>query len=181
MTCGQAGHSTSADDLLSSRPRVRVALKARRVLFTNPATPLTGRALQPPPVLPLDDTLRTRLLGRLDQPGKRADRTTETASPSKQASTSGTWARNTSPPRSSRDRGRRRLRRPGTRLDGRGLDGGHGQSGWPARTAVPRGQPRRTVGVAGRPGGCRLACVCSTGLVTRFTGRYGVLCPGFQF
>jgi integrase len=46
-------------------------LKTRRVLFTNPATPLTGRALQPPPVLPLDDTRRARLLGQLDDPGQR--------------------------------------------------------------------------------------------------------------
>jgi integrase len=46
-------------------------LKARRVLFTNPAAPLTGRALQPPPVLPLDDTLRAGLLGHLHEPGKR--------------------------------------------------------------------------------------------------------------
>ena len=46
-------------------------LKARRVLFTNPAAPLTGRALQPPPVLPLDDTLRASLLGRLDEPYER--------------------------------------------------------------------------------------------------------------
>src|SRR6266487_3414992 len=46
-------------------------LKARRVLFTNPAAPLTGRALQPPPVLPLDDTLRAGLLGRLNEPGER--------------------------------------------------------------------------------------------------------------
>jgi hypothetical protein len=46
-------------------------LKARRVLFTNPAAPLTGRALHPPPVLPLDDTRRARLLGHLDEPGQR--------------------------------------------------------------------------------------------------------------
>ena len=46
-------------------------LKARRVLFTNPAAPLTGRALQPPPVLPLDDTQRARLLGALDEPAQR--------------------------------------------------------------------------------------------------------------
>ncbi len=46
-------------------------LKARRVLFTNPAAPLTGDALQPPPVLPLDDTRRARLLGSLDEPGQR--------------------------------------------------------------------------------------------------------------
>jgi hypothetical protein len=46
-------------------------LKARRVLFTNPAAPLTSRALQPPPVLPLDDTLRARLLRSLDEPSQR--------------------------------------------------------------------------------------------------------------
>ena len=46
-------------------------LKARRVLFTNPAAPLTGRRIQPPPVLPLDDGLRTSLLGRLHDPGER--------------------------------------------------------------------------------------------------------------
>ena len=46
-------------------------LKARRVLFTNPATPLTGRAVQPPPVLPLDDTQRARLLSHLQEPGQR--------------------------------------------------------------------------------------------------------------
>jgi integrase len=41
------------------------------VLFTNPAAPLSGRALQPPPVLPLDDTQRARLLGHLHEPGQR--------------------------------------------------------------------------------------------------------------
>lgn len=46
-------------------------LKARRVLFTNPAAPLSGRALQPPPVLPLDDAQRARLLGHLREPGQR--------------------------------------------------------------------------------------------------------------
>ena len=46
-------------------------LKARRVLFTNPAAPLTGRRVQPPPVLPLDDGLRARLLGRLHDPAER--------------------------------------------------------------------------------------------------------------
>jgi integrase len=46
-------------------------LKARRVLFTNPATSLAGRALQPPPVLPLGDTRRARLLGDLDEPAGR--------------------------------------------------------------------------------------------------------------
>ena len=47
------------------------ALKARRVLFTNPAAPLTGRRIQPPPVLPLDDGLRAGLLGRLHGPADR--------------------------------------------------------------------------------------------------------------
>lgn len=46
-------------------------LKARRVLFTNPAAPLTGRALPPPPVLPLDAARRARLLSGLDQPAER--------------------------------------------------------------------------------------------------------------
>jgi len=46
-------------------------LKTRRVLFTNPAAPLTGRQVQPPPVLPLDDALRAGLLGRLHDPGER--------------------------------------------------------------------------------------------------------------
>jgi hypothetical protein len=46
-------------------------LKTRRVLFTNPAAALTGRALQPPPVLPLDDTLRASLLGHMHEPGER--------------------------------------------------------------------------------------------------------------
>jgi integrase len=46
-------------------------LKARRVLFTNPAAPLAGRALPPPPVLPLDNTLRAGLLSRLNEPSER--------------------------------------------------------------------------------------------------------------
>ena len=46
-------------------------LKSRRVLFTNPATPLAGRQVQPPPVLPLDDGLRARLLGGLHDPAER--------------------------------------------------------------------------------------------------------------
>ncbi|MGH3188455.1 MAG: hypothetical protein ACRDPY_05925 [Streptosporangiaceae bacterium] len=46
-------------------------LKARRVLFANPAAPLTGRRVQPPPVLPLDDGLRAGLLGRLHDPAER--------------------------------------------------------------------------------------------------------------
>jgi integrase len=46
-------------------------LKTRRVLFTNPAAPLAGRRIQPPPVLPLDDGLRAGLLGRLHDPAER--------------------------------------------------------------------------------------------------------------
>lgn len=46
-------------------------LKARRVVFANPAAPLTGRRVQPPPVLPLDDTLRAGLLSHLDDPAGR--------------------------------------------------------------------------------------------------------------
>jgi integrase len=46
-------------------------LKASRVLFTNPATPLTGPGIQPPPVLPLDDSQRARLLGRAHDPAGR--------------------------------------------------------------------------------------------------------------
>ena len=46
-------------------------LKARRVVFANPAAPLTGRRIQPPPVLPLDDSQRARLLGRLHDPAER--------------------------------------------------------------------------------------------------------------
>ncbi len=46
-------------------------LKTRRVLFTDPAAPLTGRGIQPPPVLPLDDAQRARLLGRLHDPAER--------------------------------------------------------------------------------------------------------------
>jgi integrase len=46
-------------------------LKARRVVFANPAAPLTGRRVQPPPVLPLDDSQRARLLGRLHDPAGR--------------------------------------------------------------------------------------------------------------
>ena len=46
-------------------------LKARRVVFANPAAPLTGRRVQPPPVLPLDDGQRAGLLGRLHDPASR--------------------------------------------------------------------------------------------------------------
>jgi integrase len=56
---------------LSAMRSLFKTLKARRVLFTNPAAPLTGRRIQPPPVLPLDDTQRSRLLGRLHDPAER--------------------------------------------------------------------------------------------------------------
>src|SRR5262249_41193927 len=42
-----------------------------RVVFANPAAPLAGRRVQPPPVLPLDDSQRARLLGRLHEPASR--------------------------------------------------------------------------------------------------------------
>lgn len=45
-------------------------LKARRVLFANPAGPLTGRRPQPPPVLALDGTRLAGLLGRLREPAE---------------------------------------------------------------------------------------------------------------
>jgi integrase len=56
---------------LSAMRSLFATLKARRVLFTNPAAPLTGRRAQPPPVLPLDDGLRAGLLGRLHNPAER--------------------------------------------------------------------------------------------------------------
>ena len=56
---------------LSAMRSLFATLKARRVLFTNPAAPLTGHTIQPPPVLPLDDCLRARLLGRLHNPAER--------------------------------------------------------------------------------------------------------------
>jgi hypothetical protein len=46
-------------------------LKAQRVLFTNPAAPLSGHAHQAPPVLPLDDALRARLLRQMAEPGEQ--------------------------------------------------------------------------------------------------------------
>ena len=46
-------------------------LKTRRILFTNPAAPLTGRQVPPAPVLPLEDGLRAGLLGRLHEPAER--------------------------------------------------------------------------------------------------------------
>jgi integrase len=56
---------------LSAMRSLFSALKARRVLFTNPAAPLTGRRVQPPPVLPVDDGMRARLLGLLHNPAER--------------------------------------------------------------------------------------------------------------
>jgi hypothetical protein len=56
---------------LSAMRSLFTTLKARRVLFTNPAAPLTGPALQPPPVLALDPARRAGLLGRLHRPGER--------------------------------------------------------------------------------------------------------------
>jgi integrase len=56
---------------LSAMRSLFSTLKGRRVLFTNPAAPLTGRRIQPPPVLPLDDGLRASLLGRLHGPAER--------------------------------------------------------------------------------------------------------------
>jgi integrase len=53
---------------LSAMRSLFTALKARRVVFANPAAPLTGRRIQPPPVLPLDDSQRIRLLSRLHDP-----------------------------------------------------------------------------------------------------------------
>jgi len=46
-------------------------LKTQRVLFTNPAAPLSGRAVQPPPVLALEPALRAGLLSRLGQPDQQ--------------------------------------------------------------------------------------------------------------
>jgi integrase len=56
---------------LSAMRSLFTTLKARRVLFTNPAAPLTGHALQPPPAIPLDGAVRARLLGQLDTPDQR--------------------------------------------------------------------------------------------------------------
>jgi len=56
---------------LSAMRSLFSTLKARRVLFTNPAAPLAGPRIQPPPVLPLDDGLRACLLGRLHDPAER--------------------------------------------------------------------------------------------------------------
>ena len=70
---GQLAQLTGATRLLalSAMRSLFGTLKARRVLFTNPAAPLTGRRVQPPPVLPLDDGQRARLLGRLGDPAER--------------------------------------------------------------------------------------------------------------
>ena len=70
---GQLGPLTGATRLLalSAMRSLFGTLKARRVLFTNPAAPLTGRRVQPPPVLPLDDGLRARMLSRLHGPAER--------------------------------------------------------------------------------------------------------------
>ena len=45
-------------------------LKARRVLFTNPAGPVTGRRPQPPPVLALDPARLAGILRRLREPAE---------------------------------------------------------------------------------------------------------------
>jgi integrase len=70
---GQLAPLTGATRLLalSAMRSLFGTLKARRTLFTNPAAPLTGRRVQPPPVLPLDDGLRAGLLGRLPGPAER--------------------------------------------------------------------------------------------------------------
>ena len=70
---GQLAPLTGATRLLalSAMRSLFGTLKTRRVLFTNPAAPLTGRRVQPPPVLPLGDDLRASLLGRLHDPGER--------------------------------------------------------------------------------------------------------------
>jgi hypothetical protein len=56
---------------LSAMRSLFSTLKARRVLFANLVAPLTGRRIQPPPVLPLDDGLRAGLLCRLHDPAER--------------------------------------------------------------------------------------------------------------
>jgi integrase len=64
---------TGADRLLALAAMRSLfgTLKAHRVLFTNPAAALTGHRIQPPPVLPLDDGLRARLLGTVHDPAER--------------------------------------------------------------------------------------------------------------
>jgi NAD(P)-dependent dehydrogenase (short-subunit alcohol dehydrogenase family) len=59
-------------------------LRARRILFTNPAVPLTGRQVQPPPVFALRDVHRAGLLGRL--PGRPSSTKTQPAPPSRRSS-----------------------------------------------------------------------------------------------
>jgi integrase len=56
---------------LSAMRSLFSTLKSHRVLFTNPAAPLTGRQIQPPPVLPVDDRMRARLLGLLNDPAEQ--------------------------------------------------------------------------------------------------------------
>jgi integrase len=56
---------------LSAMRSLFSTLKARRVTFTNPAAPLTGPRVQPPPILPLDDAQRAQLLNRLHDPAGR--------------------------------------------------------------------------------------------------------------
>ncbi len=56
---------------LSAMRSMFTTLKARRVLFTSPAAPLTGRSVQPPPVLALDPGQRASLLGHLHEPAER--------------------------------------------------------------------------------------------------------------
>ena len=70
---GQLAPLTGATRLLalSAMRSLFSTLKARRILFTNPAAPLTGRRIQPPPVLPLEDSLRAGLLSRLHDPAER--------------------------------------------------------------------------------------------------------------
>ena len=56
---------------LSAMRSLFATLKVQRVLFANPAAPLTGRAFQPSPVLALDDALRAGILSRMNEPGQR--------------------------------------------------------------------------------------------------------------
>lgn len=69
----QLGPLTGATRLLalSAMRSLFGTLKARRILFTNPAAPLIGRRVQSPPVLPLDDGLRARMLSRLHNSAER--------------------------------------------------------------------------------------------------------------
>ena len=56
---------------LSAMRSLFTTLKVQRVLFTNPAAPLTGRAFQPSPVLALDDAIRAGILSRMNEPAQR--------------------------------------------------------------------------------------------------------------